>query len=173
MTWVRFDDAWYDAPTTRLLSYAARIAYIGSLSYSARHLTDGLIPIDIAETTVRVKDYDSAAAELFKAGLWVNLEGQIFIPDWREHLLPGERVRAERDRKAQNQAAYMDRKQASRSADRSADRSAKRSVTVSLPSPPRKGEGEGEEPSAPASAGAPAGPPAPEDQLRRRSRINR
>lgn len=114
MTWVRLDDNWYDKPETRKLSYAARVAFIGSVSYAARQLTDGVIPEDVAETLIRAKDYEAAAAELFEQGHWTRTDdGQVFIPRWVDYLVPAETVLENRKRGAERQARLRDRRNGS------------------------------------------------------------
>jgi len=62
----------------------AVILHLGSIAYSAQHLTDGIVPARLVQ---RLIGADTSDAEmLLKAGLWIEREGgRVEIKDYLEH----------------------------------------------------------------------------------------
>ena len=49
MSWVKLDDRYFDNPKIAALSDSAKVAHLESMTYCARELTDGFIPLKKAK----------------------------------------------------------------------------------------------------------------------------
>lgn len=97
MTWVRLDDTFVESPLWLRLSFAARSLYIDWLSYSARHLTDGVVPDAIVKRMKGSGYSQGNLRELKDEGLVeTHMLSAVFLPRWLEHLRPSDVVLAER-----------------------------------------------------------------------------
>lgn len=67
MTWSMLDDGFHDHPKVMECSYEARGVWVTALSWSARRLTEGVLPRKLATVLEFPPD---AVAELVKVGLW-------------------------------------------------------------------------------------------------------
>lgn len=102
MTWVRIDDAMPDSLKISPLSDAAFRAYVTSICYSARNLTDGFIPSKKAR---EFSGKPRVVQELVPA-LWEPSEGGFTVHDYLDFNPTREQVLAERSEKhAQKVAA--------------------------------------------------------------------
>jgi hypothetical protein len=99
MSWARLDDNLYDHPKLDGLPLAAVGLYAKSLSWSARHETDGYIPRGKVSALAKPERYPfKLAAILVKAGLWdeVGRDGYIARvrsarhPDGELHRIEGD-----------------------------------------------------------------------------------
>lgn len=100
MTWVRLDDGFFDHPKIALLPIKSRWVYVGALCYSNRFLTDGKVPVEVANRW----EGPAACQTLVDRGLW-EVEGNFYVVagylDWnasKEDI--EERRRADSERKA-------------------------------------------------------------------------
>ena len=80
MTWVRIDDSMPENPVMAGLSDAAFRAWVESLCYCSRNLTDGYVPGRIAAQRWSPKAVD----ELVTAGRWEALEHGFGVHDYLE-----------------------------------------------------------------------------------------
>lgn len=100
MTWVKLDDGFCDHPKIALLPIKSRWAHLHGLCYCNRFLTDGQIPIDVANRW----EGAGACAVLVERGLW-STSGAFYVIegylDWNasRHDVE-ERRRADLERKA-------------------------------------------------------------------------
>lgn len=119
--------------------------------WSARYLTDGHIPSEVAAS------YGTPewARKLCDAGLWVAEDGGYWMPRYLEDNPSAEKVRREREMKAERQNKWLENKRSasspqrrvsrqSTSASKGATRDASKDGALPLPSP--KGEGVGAAP---------------------------
>jgi hypothetical protein len=81
MPWFRLEDSFYDNPKVSRAGNAAIGLWVRCATWSARHLTDGHIPVDIMRGFGRPTE----AAKLETVGMWTLVEGEYLIPDWLEY----------------------------------------------------------------------------------------
>jgi hypothetical protein len=96
--WARIDDALPDHPKIARAGPLAAWLYVAGLCYSARFLTDGLIP---ASQVRRLADVDNAvklAAKLVEVGLWENADDGYLIHDYGSYNPTRERALADKAR---------------------------------------------------------------------------
>lgn len=93
MTWVRIDDGMPDSLKVAPLSDAAFRAYITSICYCARSLTDGFVP---AKKAKEFSGRPRVVQELANAGLWDAEEGGYRVHDYLVYNPSREQVEAER-----------------------------------------------------------------------------
>ena len=100
MTWIKLEDSAVDHPKISGLSDRAFRAWIRSLSYASRFLTDGRLPAPFLATVARkVQD------EIMDAGLWlVATTGAVMIHDYLEHQTSKADVEKERRRNRDRRA---------------------------------------------------------------------
>jgi len=96
--WVKLDDEFFDNPKVAGLSDKAQLLYVASLTYAAKHLTDGHLN-DRGQRVVKalVGATDRAAKELVAVGLWECGQADYLIHDWAKYNPPAAQVRAERE----------------------------------------------------------------------------
>lgn len=92
MPWVKLDDAFFDHPKIANLSDTAAVAFLRSICYANRNLTDGFIPMRKAREFAKRK----AAAELAPS-LWEVVEGGFRIHDYLDYQPSKSQVLAERE----------------------------------------------------------------------------
>lgn len=97
--WAKLDDSFADHPKVAPLSDGAFRLHVEAIIYSARYLTDGLVPATF------VRGRERRAAELVKASLWEAEPSAWRIHDWMHHNPPGDEVRARRERDAARKRA--------------------------------------------------------------------
>ena len=96
--WVKLDDEFFDNPKVARLSDKGQLLYIASLTYSAKHLTDGcLLERGVRIAKALVNATDKTVKELVEGGLWEPGEGCYAIHDWAKYNPPAAKVRAERE----------------------------------------------------------------------------
>lgn len=78
MTWFRLEDDFYDNPKVLRAGNAAIGLWVRCACYSARHLTDGYIPADIARRDGRPKEIDA----LVDSTLWIANGSGFVMPDF-------------------------------------------------------------------------------------------
>ncbi len=146
MPWVRLDDNYPEHPKVIGLSDAAFRLHTIALFYSARLLTDGLLPRTWL-TGGRGRAVPKVTAELVAAGVWC-VEGHDYrIHDYLSYQPTREAVLAKRDRKAEagrlggltrvaNELARLADAQADASSTRLGPASSTQVKPPPLPSPP-------------------------------------
>lgn len=94
MTWFKVDDAFWSHPKVIDLSAEAVALWVRGGSYSAKHLTDGVV----TNGAIRMLGYTrDAAVELVHAGLW-DADGPDWVfHDWLDYQPTRESVEAERE----------------------------------------------------------------------------
>jgi hypothetical protein len=98
VVWARFSDDWADQPAVLTLTAGAFRAYVESVLYTSRYITDGAIPTE----AIRARDR-RAAAELVRAGLWEKTAHGWYAPHWREHVPPAADLVKARNANAERQ----------------------------------------------------------------------
>ena len=98
MTWFRIDDGFNDHPKVDALedgpcADAAESLWLRAGVWSAKHLTDGFIPVGRAKRLARNR---KAPAELVRVGLWEAVDGGYQYHDWPDHQPTKEDVEAKR-----------------------------------------------------------------------------
>ncbi len=107
MAWARLEDGFFTDPRVVGLSKDAKLFHLAALTYCARELTDGLVPVQswpIIAAMAGVRSPGALVPSLVSAGLWMQMEDGHQIHKFleynptREHVL-GER-QAARERMA-------------------------------------------------------------------------
>jgi hypothetical protein len=96
VAWIKLDDGFTTHPKIVGLSDKAFRAYVDSLCYSGRHLTDGFVPVAALSAASK-----KARPELEAAGLWHPDDAGIRINDFLEYNRSREVVEEERKRKSE------------------------------------------------------------------------
>lgn len=109
MTWFKVDDGFYDHPKVHGLRAGkhcqdALALWLVAGSWCARYLTDGVIP---HAQVHRFRPGKSAAQELVRVGLWVEVEGGYAFHEWDEHQ--DTRAEVKTRRKAANERSRRHR----------------------------------------------------------------
>lgn len=95
MAWVRIDDGMPDSLKVAPLSDAAFRAYVTSICYCARSLSDGFVP---AKKAKEFSGRPRVVQELTDATLWESGDGGFTVHDYLEYNPTRETVLAERDK---------------------------------------------------------------------------
>ena len=105
MSWAKFDDQFYDHPKIRSIDPLAAFLWVCSISYSARHLTDGFVPQTMPRALINLEEkphtktlLDALVRQLLKVGLWHKAEGGYQVHDYLEYNPPKAKVLAGRAR---------------------------------------------------------------------------
>jgi hypothetical protein len=104
MGWVALDDGFFANPKILAAGHAAAGLYAMGLSYCGKYLTDGFIPRAWLIGTPK-----KLAAQLVETGLWEEVDGGYFFPDYEEYNPSREKVE-ERRQAASNAASTRWRK---------------------------------------------------------------
>ena len=100
MTWANFDDNFADHPKVLALSDGAFRLHTSGILYSARYLTDGVVPLAVAQRLTPT--YRAAyLSELVSAGLWTLSEGGYHIHDYLQWNRSRDQILNERARKSE------------------------------------------------------------------------
>lgn len=106
MTWVKLDDGFCDHPKIALLPLKARWTHLHGLCYCNRFLTDGFIPVEIANRW----EGAGACAVLVEKGLWISHDASYEIDGYLEWNPSKEDVQEQRRLAEERRAADTDRK---------------------------------------------------------------
>lgn len=82
MTWAKIDDTLPENPKVAALSVGGRWAYVSSICYASRNLSDGFIP---RSKLTSVDGSPKIAVELVTARLWEAVDGGWVIHDYLKH----------------------------------------------------------------------------------------
>jgi hypothetical protein len=96
MTWLKLDENIMDHPKIETLSKASFYAYITSLCYCSKYLTDGKLSPKIVATSTRPLQRNA----LVSAGLWDLVDGTYYVHNYTVHQRTREEVLASRDKDA-------------------------------------------------------------------------
>ena len=107
MAWFKVDDRFWSHPVTSELSDAATALWIRAGSWSAMHLTDGMIP----KTKLRVfGSRKRAADELVHVGLWIEHEDAYEVANWSKYQPMKDDVEAKREANRERVNTYRSQK---------------------------------------------------------------
>ena len=99
MAWVRLDDQFTDHPKVVAAGPLAAWLYVCGLTYCARHLTDGLIPVAQVRQ-MAASGAGKLAAALVAVGLWEEAPGGYRVHDYLEYNPTRAQVLALRQQRA-------------------------------------------------------------------------
>lgn len=99
MTWARLDDGFGEHPKVVGLSDAAYRLHVNAICYSARNLTDGVVPVGALRSLGKT---GKSVTELTTCGLWEPGDGGYLIHDYLDYNPSREQV--ERERKVVSEA---------------------------------------------------------------------
>ncbi|TDD77722.1 hypothetical protein [Actinomadura rubrisoli] len=98
MTWFKVDDSFYDHPKVFDLPDSAVALWTRAGCWSARNLTDGVVP---ARLPARLcDDHEAAVRALVDSGLWERTRGGYRFHDWDQYQPSKDEVTAERGKKS-------------------------------------------------------------------------
>lgn len=92
MTWVKLDDNWCDSPMVHEVGPEAAFLHVCALSWSNRHLADGLIPRAVLWRLAPMSNPVEVAELLVAVGMWKPAEDGWQIVDCLEHQPSREKV---------------------------------------------------------------------------------
>lgn len=106
MPWTKIDDQFYDHPKVVAAGPLGVALFVCSLSYCARHLTDGFITATQAKRLIDVEDPLEVAEQLVAVGLWERRDGGYQVHDYLEYNPSAAQVKAQRAANAERQAKW-------------------------------------------------------------------
>jgi hypothetical protein len=105
MTWFKLSDQFYDHPKVMQAGNSAVGLWVRCGTYSAQKLLDGRIPKATAHLFGSKRDVE----RLLKTGLWIDVEGSYWIPNFLEYNPSAEKVRADRVAALERQTSWRDK----------------------------------------------------------------
>lgn len=108
MPWTKIDDQFYDHPKVIAAGPLGVALFVCSLSYCARHLTDGFITATQAKRLIDVGDPLEVAAQLVAVGLWERRDGGYQVHDYLDYNPSAVQVKAQREKYVRKQQLYDD-----------------------------------------------------------------
>lgn len=145
MGWVKLDDHFDENPKLEGISLRAFRAYVFSLTYSARNLTDGYISGRVSIHLVgNYGDRAGVELELVDRGLWDAIPGGFRVHDYLAYNPSKQDVLARREVERERKSRYRSR--------RDNGDASRRDVTSPDPTPIPKGDRGGLQPVPPAAA---------------------
>lgn len=112
MPWVRLDDTFTEHPKIAALSAGAFRLHVEAICYSARNLTDGVIPDDALRRVSGARSATKYAQELHAIGAWERAENAWVIHDYLHFQPSREQVMSDREkareRKAKSRSSRRD-----------------------------------------------------------------
>jgi hypothetical protein len=109
--WVKIDDQFPTHPKVMKAGLEARALFVTSLCYSANHLTDGFVTVEVTPLLTamsQISNGDAAVKKLLEVGLWEECEGGYLIHDFLVYNPPSTKILDERRANADRQARYRD-----------------------------------------------------------------
>jgi hypothetical protein len=97
MPWFRLEESFYFHPKVMAAGNAATGLWVRCATWSAQHLTDGRIPV----ATVRTMGSRAEMNACSRAGLWVQVDDEVIIPNWLEYQPSALEVKIRRERDAE------------------------------------------------------------------------
>lgn len=102
MPWVKFSDDWYDDPKIIAAGDTAALLWVKAVSWSARNLTDGLIPAELLPRLLTSPDTPTIASRLIDLGLFVeDISGGYQIANFLEYQKSRAEVMEAREKEAE------------------------------------------------------------------------
>jgi hypothetical protein len=147
MSWIKFDDQWMDHPKIIQAGRDARDMWIASITYCAKHLTDGyfhdnLLPTLAVMAGVDVANCQEFASTLVRVGLWDANEEGYQVHDYLDYNPSKEQALATREaRKEAGRAGGIAK--ASKNPGKTLAKTKQNSAPSPSPSPSLKIEEEG------------------------------
>lgn len=115
--WVKIDDQFPTHPKIMKAGLEGRALFVTSLCYSANHLTDGFITVEVTPLLTamsQISNGDSAVKKLLEVGLWEKCDGGYMIHDFLVYNPPSDKILEERRANAERQARFRDQRNKSR-----------------------------------------------------------
>jgi len=106
VTWFKLSDQFYDHPKVMQAGNSAVGLWARCCSYSASQELDGRIPKAIAHTYGTRRDIE----RLLRSGLWIDVEGSYWVPDFLDYNPSREALAARRATEAERQNRWRYRK---------------------------------------------------------------
>lgn len=105
MPWIKLDDHWMDHPKIIAAGRDARDVWLASLTYCAKHMTDGyfhpsLVPSFLVTAGVNVANARTIAKVLLEVNLWEDSENRFYIHDYLDYNPTKEETEARRNVRA-------------------------------------------------------------------------
>jgi hypothetical protein len=156
LTWFRVDDGFADHPKTLGVSLAAIGLWTKAGAWSAKHLTNGSVPM---AAVLALGGTKKLAAELVAAGLWVDAANGYAFHEWLNHQPSRDQVMTRRASTRERVTALRDRQiLAGHSVANSVGNEACNAVTNTAPVPSRPVPSQDHLPSVGVGAAAPPKP---------------
>ena len=105
MPWIKLTDDWYEDPAMVQVGDAEMLLWVVALSWSARNLTDGHVPVKVAAKLTDARNVATVAGRLVAVGLFVEDEGGWLIANYHKYQPTRESVLARRAADAERKAA--------------------------------------------------------------------
>jgi hypothetical protein len=110
MAWIKLDDQWMDHPKIIRAGRDARDMWLASITWCAKHLTDGIFPSELLPCLAVMAGVDVAncqtfARTLLDVCLWEARENAYCIHDYLDYNPPKEQVEANRIARSEAGAA--------------------------------------------------------------------
>lgn len=117
MTWFKVDDGFHSHAKTITAGTAAMGLWVRCGSWSANHLRNGLVPVNVA------REFGSSAQikALVTAGFWSEVEGGYQFNDWEDYNPTADDVKADRAAAAERQRKAREAAKAKRESQRTSD----------------------------------------------------
>ena len=101
MSWIKLDDQWMDHPKIIKVGRDARDVWLASITWCAKHLTDGYFPVELLPSLATMAGIDQAnvkqiAEVLLDVCLWEFVDGRYLIHDYLEYNPTKEQTAANR-----------------------------------------------------------------------------
>lgn len=101
MPWVKLSDDWYDDPKIIAAGDDGALLWVKAVSWSARNLTDGLIPAELLPRLILSPETPTIVSRLVNLGLFVeDISGGFRVANYLEYQPSREQVLAERAKEA-------------------------------------------------------------------------
>lgn len=106
MSWIKLDDQWMDHPKIIMAGRDARDIWLASITWCAKHLTDGEFPANLLPSLAVAAGVDVAncqgfARALLDVGLWEETENGYLIHDYLEYNPSREQALATKEARKQ------------------------------------------------------------------------
>jgi hypothetical protein len=101
MTWFKVDDNYWSHPKVMFQPLQASGLWVRAGSWTANHLTDGRIPIEITHTIaprIKPRTLDALGDQLEAHGMWYRENGDWVFHDWAHYQPTRAKIEAERER---------------------------------------------------------------------------
>ncbi len=102
MAWVKLSDDWYDDPKIVAAGDSAALLWVKAVSWSARNLTDGLIPAELLPRLISSPETPTIASRLVDLGLFVeDITGGFRVANYLDYQPSRASVLAKREQDAE------------------------------------------------------------------------